>query len=49
MSKEKILAWAFSILSEKINSGFFGSLIISMQNGKIHSMKIETVEKPPVD
>lgn len=49
MSKEKLLAWAISVLSEHVHEDAFGNCIVSMANGKISSVKCEINHKPPVD
>lgn len=41
--------WACAKLMDAIQSGMYGSITFSMQNGVIGTSKIETVNKPPVD
>jgi hypothetical protein len=42
------IKWALSILQREIVSGFFGSITIHVQNGKIQNSEIKTYEKPPI-
>jgi hypothetical protein len=49
MSKDKLLAWAFSVLKEHADANAFGNCIVSMANGKISSVKCEINHKAPVD
>lgn len=41
--------WAVGMLRQAIESGTYGVLSFSMQNGVIGQVKTETTVKPPVD
>ncbi len=49
MSKNKTLAWAYSIISEHVEKGSFGTVTIAMANGNISAVKSEINQKPPLD
>lgn len=49
MAKSELLLWAYSILSEHVNSDSFGTVTISMANGNISSVKCDINHKAPVD
>lgn len=47
--KDKLLAWAYSIISEHVGKDSFGTITIAMASGKISGIKEEINQKPPVD
>lgn len=49
MNKDQLLAWAFSVLKERIDQGTYGAVVITMQNGVIGHIKTEISEKPPIE
>lgn len=49
MSKDKRLAWAYSILSEHVKKDSFGTITIIMNCGTISLLKEDIHHKPPID
>lgn len=47
--KNESFLWACSVLREKMDNNFFGSITIPMQSGNIGGVDIKEVLKPPVD
>lgn len=49
MNKNDQFMWMASIVKEKVDKGFYGSVTLTMQNGAIGLVKVEEVHKAPVD
>lgn len=47
--QKKLLAWAFSELSDMVNRNAFGKLVINMQEGIIISANKDETLKAPID
>lgn len=41
--------WACGVVREAVDSGLYGTLTLSVQNGVIGNVKTETNSKPPID
>lgn len=44
---DRALQWAVARIVEKVTPQFYGSITLSFQGGKLHSIKTEETEKPP--
>lgn len=49
MDKDRRLAWAFSILQERMKEGIHGSVSFSFQAGHIKNAEVVISERPPID
>lgn len=49
MRGEQALDWAHEVLRHELSSNTFGSVTFLMENGVIHTAKVERLKKPPVD